>query len=126
MKEIPKNVSESVRKRNPHLYGEANVLPVHRRQAAKLESNTGHAPLEAKEVQRPASQKLLVCITSIRKRLLDEDNLCGKFHTDLCRYAGIIPDDSPDKVSIKMLQRKPRKGEKEQVIIAIYEQPEKE
>jgi hypothetical protein len=45
--------------------------------------------------------------------LLDQDNLCEKYHVDLCRYAGVIPDDSPEQVIIEVNQRKTVKGEAE-------------
>jgi hypothetical protein len=84
---------------------------------AKLESNLGNAPLAAEEIQRPSGERLLVRVTSIRRRLLDEDNLCEKYHVDLCRYAGIIPCDSPDKIKIEVCQFKAGRGEQEKTII---------
>jgi hypothetical protein len=86
---------------------------------AKLESNLGDAPLATQEIQRPTSERLLVRVTSIRQRFLDEDNLCEKYHVDLCRYAGIIPDDSPDKIKIEVCQRKAKKGEQEMTVIEV-------
>jgi hypothetical protein len=86
---------------------------------AVVESNPGDAPLATEEVQRPTRQRFLVRVTSVRKRLLDADNLCEKYHVDLCRYAGVIPDDSPDKVEIQVSQRKANKGEEEATIIEI-------
>ena len=88
-------------------------------EAAKLESNPSHAPLEAKEVQRPIGERFLVSVTSVRKRLLDEDNLCEKYHVDLCRYAGVLPSDTPEQTSIKVSQRKCAKGEEEKVEITV-------
>ena len=95
-------------------------------QAAVLERNLGNAPLAAEEVQRPIGARFLVRITSVRKRLLDEDNLCEKYHVDLCRYAGVIPDDAPDKVKIEVGQRKAQKGERESVVLEVSEIKEAE
>ena len=88
-------------------------------QAAVVERDSSHAPLAAEEVQRPIGARFLVRITSVRKRLLDEDNLCEKYHVDLCRYAGVIPDDAPDKVKIEVSQRKAQKGERESVFLEV-------
>jgi hypothetical protein len=86
---------------------------------AKLESNSGDGALGAQKIQRPTGERFLMRITSIRKRLLDEDNLCGKYICDLFRYAGIVPDDSPDKLKIAVGQRKAQKGEREQTEIEV-------
>jgi hypothetical protein len=75
-------------------------------QAPKLESDSRDEPLAAKEVQRRTGEKLSVRITSFRKRLIDPDNLCEKFHLDLCRYAGAIPDDAPDCITLETRQEK--------------------
>ncbi len=85
-------------------------------QVAKLESNTCDAPLEAKEVQRPVGKRVLVRVTSFRKCLLDEDNLCEKYHVDLCRYAGIIADDTAAKVKIEVCQFKAGKNPETTVV----------
>lgn len=95
------------------------LLPV--RKIAKLESDSSDAALDSKEVQGRISQKFLVRVTSIRKRLLDEDNLCEKYHVDLCRYAGIIPCDEADKVKIEVCQKKAGKEDVEKTIIEVFE-----
>lgn len=89
------------------------------RQAAKLESDSCHAPLEAKEVQRSDGKRFLVSVTSFRKRLIDPDNLAAKYHLDLCRYSGALPDDSPDHIEFKVSQQKVNKGEAERTEITI-------
>lgn len=87
---------------------------------AELEPNLGNASLGEKEVQRQDCERFLVRVKSRRKRLLDEDNLCEKYHIDLCRYAGILPDDAPDKIKIEVAQSKCAKGEPEMVSIEIF------
>lgn len=88
---------------------------------AKLERDSGDAPLEKKKVQRRSSQKFLIRITSVRKRLIDEDNLCSKFFCDLCRYAsGGVFGDEASTTKIETCQRKTEKGEQEKTIIQIY------
>ena len=99
----------------------ANVSDGSAGETAKLEPDLGIRPLAAKEVQRFDSKLLLVVVTSIRKRLIDEDNLCEKYHIDLCRYAGIIPGDSPDKVRIETRQIKAGKNQAETVVIEVFD-----
>jgi len=91
------------------------------RKIAKLESNIGDAALDQKEVQGQFSQRFLVRIKSTRKRLLDEDNLCGKYHIDLLRYAGVIPNDTPDQIKVEISQKKSGKGQAEETIIEVYD-----
>ena len=88
-------------------------------QIAVVESSPRNAPLEAKEVQRRADGRFLVRVTSVRKRLADEDGLCEKYVLDCCRYAGLIPDDSPELCKVETCQRKAEKGEEEHTIIEI-------
>lgn len=97
----------------------ANLSVGDSRPVAELESNPCDAPLEAEEVQRPVGKRFLVRITSIRKCLLDEDNLCEKYHVDLCRYAGIIPDDTAAKAKIEVCQFKAGKSP-EATIVEVF------
>ena len=87
----------------------------------KLERDAGNATLGAQEVQRPTSARFLVRIESKRKRLLDEDNLCEKYHVDLLRYSGVIADDSPERTKIEVSQSKAKKGEQEMIAIEVFE-----
>jgi hypothetical protein len=89
-------------------------------QASKLERDPSHVPLAKKEVQGRDSKRFFICITSVRKRLIDQSNLCYKYHEDLCRYAGALPDDSPDICESQVRQIKAGKGEQEKIIIEIY------
>lgn len=91
------------------------------RKTPKLERDSSNAPLEKKKVQGRSSQKFFIRITSIRKRLIDEDNLCGKYHCDLCRYAsGGVFGDEAGKTKIEITQRKVEKGEEEKTLIEIF------
>jgi hypothetical protein len=71
-------------------------------------------------VQGRSSGRFLVRVVSIRKHLLDEDNLCAKFHVDCCRYAGILPKDSPGTAKIEVCQQKADKGAAEEIKIEVY------
>jgi len=86
-----------------------------------LERRAQHALPDANQIKATYSGKLAVIVTSFRRRLLDEDNLAVKWHVDALRYAGIIPDDAPEKVSIKARQEKVSLKEDERTEIEITE-----
>ena len=77
-------------------------------------------PLGATQVQEAGRGRFLVILTSVTKRLLDEDNTCAKVHVDLLRYAGVIPEDNPLQTEIRIGQRRARKGEEEGTEIEVY------
>ena len=99
---------------------DANFLSYNSKQIAIMERDTRNAALEPDEVQGGPRQSILVRVTSIRKRLLDEDNLCEKYHVDLCRYAGVISGDEAGQTKIEVAQRKAAKGETEKTIIEVF------
>lgn len=70
------------------------------------------------------STRLRVCITSVRGRLIDADNLCPKYFIDCLRYAEIIKEDSPEFITLEVSQRKVNPGEAERTIIEVYSMPE--
>lgn len=89
----------------------------------KLERNSRARTVgkgKAKAGDRP---RFLVRVTSVRIRLLDEDNLCVKYCLDLARYAGAIPDDAPGTTRIEARQRKPEEGEEEGTLIEVFKLP---
>jgi hypothetical protein len=88
--------------------------------APELERTAGDAALGKSKAKARNPERFLVRVTSVRKRLLDTDNLCEKYHVDCCRYAGLIPGDSPDQIEIETRQRKAAKGEEEAVTVEIY------
>jgi hypothetical protein len=87
---------------------------------SELERTSGDGALGARQAEKRDSTRYFVRITSVRRRLLDEDNLSSKYVTDFCRYSGIIPQDSPGKTSIKTTQRKAGKEEAEHTLIEIF------
>lgn len=108
------NASESFKRAN------AAFFATHPRQAAELERPARHEPLAAVEEKASHSGRFLVRVVSVRKRLLDEDNLCEKFHVDCLRYAGALPSDAPDTTHIETTQRKAGKGEAEHTLIEVF------
>jgi len=117
IKRLFPNASKSVIEANLQDYGQAHVE--NPRTTPVVESNTCDAPLETKEVQGRADGRFLVSVTSVRKRLADEDGLCEKYVLDCCRYAGLIPDDAPGICKVETSQRKTAKGEEEHTQITI-------
>jgi len=91
----------------------------HAGETAKLERNFRNGPLAKGETEKGNPERVLVRVTSIRRRLIDEDNLAEKYHVDCCRYAGLIHGDEPSKTKIEVCQRKAKKGEAEHTIIEI-------
>ncbi len=65
------------------------------------------------------SFRYAVCIASYRHRLIDPDNLCGKYFVDCLRYAGVIPDDTAAIVdySIKQFKVKAKKEQRTVIIV---------
>lgn len=88
--------------------------------APKLERHSGDGALEEAQAKKPTGRRVLVRVTSFRTRLLDEDNLCEKYHVDLLRYAGILPSDAPGATKIEVAQKKVGKGEREFVRIEVF------
>jgi len=90
------------------------------RSPAKLERDSSDAPLATRKVQKTTRSRFYVGVTAHRSRLLDQDNLCEKYHVDLCRYAGALPADSPDQTQIEVSQQKVKKGEPEKVVVEVW------
>ena len=111
------NASKSIIAANAADYGQPHSDG--NRKAAELEPSAQPRALAACAIEKGDTKRIFVRIESVRRRLLDEDNLCEKYHVDCCRYAGLLPADSPDKVSIQATQRKAEKGEAEHIKIEI-------
>jgi Holliday junction resolvase RusA-like endonuclease len=120
VKEIPQNVSNSFRARNPNLYQSGGSTP-----RPKLERTVPHVALAADQGKEGHSGRIQICITSYRRRPLDPDNLAGgcKYFVDCCRYAKLIPDDRQQDIDFIAKQREVKKKEDERTEIEItYEQ----
>ena len=74
-------------------------------------------PLAEAERKTFYTGKVLVRITSYRRRLLDRDNLCGKYFLDAARYSRIICDDTPEDIEYQISQFKVKKAEDEETQI---------
>jgi hypothetical protein len=87
----------------------------------KLERHNEPRTVGKAKAQKGDSRRFLVRVTSIRRRLLDEDNLCEKYVIDCCRYAGLLPGDSPGETKIEVTQQKAATKEAECTVIQIFE-----
>lgn len=87
--------------------------------APVLERDPRPAPLGKGKAKKEAARKFLVRITDYRHRLIDEDNLCEKYVVDCCRYAGLLPGDSPGEAKIQVSQEKIGREESPRVEIEI-------
>jgi len=112
--ELLDNASDETRRLNAGLAADG-ARPV-----AKLEPDSRAGTLGSKQVKGADRGRFYVRVTSYRKRLLDQDNLCEKYHIDLCRYAGALPDDAPGTAQIEVGQVKTGKGETERTEIEIW------
>lgn len=90
-----------------------------------LERYLSDGTLGASQVKKRDTRRFLVRVTSFRRRLLDEDNLCEKFHVDCCRYAGLIPTDaaSQTKIETGQVKVKSEADERTEIEILNYDPP---
>jgi len=82
------------------------------------------APTESPRREALYPGRVLISIVSHRRRLTDEDNLCGKFFTDCLRYSGIISDDCASKAAIRITQVHIKAPEEERTEITVTAYPE--
>ena len=89
-----------------HLHHHPHPLP-------ELERHLSTGTLAKDEGEEGGASRVHLRIVSIRKRLLDPDNLSVKWLIDCLRYSSIIRGDEPDKITLQVEQRKCAKGEAE-------------
>lgn len=102
--------------------GQADIQPDDTGPVAKLERHPGDGAMGEVSIQKGTGRRFLIRVKAIRTRLLDEDNLCEKYHVDLLRYAsGGLFGDGPATTKIEVCQEKAQRGEREEVRIEVYE-----
>ena len=77
-----------------------------------------HEPLVKEETQGQDTRRR-VTISSYRHRLLDQDNLCIKYHLDGLRYAGVIRDDTANDIELFVRQYKVKTRQEERTEIEV-------
>lgn len=75
-------------------------------------------PLAKGSSKKENTGRIHIRLTARRKRLIDPDNLVFKYFIDCLRYAGAIPDDRAEDVTIEARQEKTR--QKEETIIELF------
>jgi len=75
------------------------------------------AAAPARETRHPS--RIHVHVVSFRTRLCDPDNLCPKYFVDCLRYAGIIPNDREEDISLEVRQVKVSSKTEERTEIEI-------
>lgn len=88
--------------------------------SAKLERHAGDEALGAGQAQGGDTRRFLVRITSRRRRLIDEDNLCEKVLVDCCRYSGLISGDTAGETKIEVSQQQVKKEDSESTLIEVF------
>lgn len=114
------NASPDFILRNARDAGGTAVQPDDTGPTPKLERNSRDGAMGAVQSQEGIGRRFLVRVKSYRKRLLDEDNLCEKYHVDLCRYSGALLGDEAGRTKIEVCQEKVGSKEPERVVIEIY------
>lgn len=76
-------------------------------------------PLATTEGEKRGARRFLVSVVSKRVRLVDPDNLCPKYIIDCLRYAGVLPDDSPEFVTTSFSQIKVARFDQEETLIEV-------
>lgn len=113
------NASDAFKRLNPALFSDVSIKADNQASTPKLECSAEPKPLAARKAKKADRRFFFIRVTSFRRRLLDEDNLCEKFHVDLCRYVGVLPDDSAAKARIVTTQEKVSRAEEERTEIEI-------
>ena len=88
---------------------------------AKPKRSIRNESLAAAGGKKENTGRIHIRLTARRKRLIDPDNLVFKYFIDCLRYAGAIPDDRAEDVTIETKQEKTR--QKEETIIELFREP---
>jgi hypothetical protein len=103
------------KERTPEKLYEADNLPP----SAVPEQAVCDGTLAKKIRKGKNTSRVVVRVKSCRRKLLDPDNLTGgvKYFVDGLRYAGLIPDDAPDKIILEVSQEKVTENERTEIEI---------
>ena len=99
-----------------------SLIALNTREASVVECNSSEGPLAESKDEKANPRRVHIRFVSVRKRLLDPDNISEKWMLDALRFAGVIQGDEPDKITLETTQRKVEKGEEEHTEIDIWEE----
>ena len=88
-----------------------NLKAGHPGKSAKLERRPRAKRVGKDKAQKVNPVRCEVHVVNFRRRLLDKDNLCAKFHVDALRYAGVLIDDSEKYIDLHVSQEKITEGQ---------------
>lgn len=91
--------------------------------SAVTQPDTGDEFLAEASGKNAHKIRCLVCVTSFRRKLTDDDNLHGKHFVDALTEAGILVDDSQVWAELKILQVKIGSMDAEKTTIEITPLP---
>jgi len=117
IKRLFPNASKSVIEANLQDYGQTHTD--NPRKIAEPKCPIGNESLAQGKGEKAVSGRVHFCIISVRKRLIDPDNLVPKFYIDACRRLRLVAGDEHDKITLETAQRKAAKGEAEYTEITI-------
>ena len=126
MKELPAGyveVSKGVYERRDIIKQKASAKTKRKTPPAITQPPLFDEPLSEIEGKEGDPSRMLVCIESVRSKLLDKDNLYGgaKFFCDFLRLSGVIREDTEKEIDLQVTQRKPKKGEVEKTVIEVWD-----
>lgn len=85
----------------------------------QLEQAVRNVPVCPPQREAAYTGRVLIRVTSHRRRLIDPDNLCPKYFIDCCRYAGLVRDDTPEAIDLEVRQARVSTKEEERTEILI-------
>lgn len=87
----------------------------------KPKLDAGQESLDIDPVEKRGPGRIVVHVTAYRQRPLDADNLAGgcKYLLDGLRYAKLIPDDAPEKITLQVEQEKVQRQTQERTVIEL-------
>jgi len=97
----------------------SNVQDHHIAPSSKPKRTSRHESMGQKEGKNGHPIRLLVSVTSFRRRLLDPDNLIPKYFVDCLRYCGILSGDTEAEVDLRISQKKVSSKAEERTEIEI-------
>ncbi len=100
--------------------GRVDILTDDPGKAPVVERDIGIGDLGKVCLQKETGRRFLVHVKSYRRRLLDFDNLCPKFHIDLLRNSGALLSDAPGTTAIEVSQEKVGSKEREFTRIEVF------
>lgn len=87
--------------------------------STKPQRAPSYEPMGKEEGKSGHANRLLVRVTSFRRRLLDFDNLIPKYFVDCLRYCDILSDDTEAEIDLRIAQKKVKAKEEERTEIEI-------